>query len=35
MYKKVSLEKMSNKLAAILNIDEAINGNCIPPVLFR
>jgi len=35
MYKKVPLEQMSNKLAEILIIDEAINGNCIFPFLFR
>ena len=32
---KVSLEKKRNKLEAILSIDEAINGSCILPVLFR
>ena len=35
MYKKVSLEKMRHKLAAILNIDEVTKGNCISPVLFK
>jgi len=35
MYKKVSLEKMRQKLAAILSIEEVIIGNCIFPVLLR
>jgi len=35
MYKKVSLEKMRHKLAAILSIEEVIIGNCIFPVLLR
>ena len=35
MYKKVSLEKMRHKLAAILSIDEVTIGNRISPVLFR
>ena len=35
MYKKVSLEKIKHKLAAILSIDEVIIGNWISPVLFR
>ena len=32
---KDRLEKMKNKLALILSIDEVINGNCIFPVLFK
>jgi len=35
MYKKVSLEKMRHKLAAILSIEEVTIGNCIFPVLLR
>ena len=35
MYKKVSLEKIRHKLAAILSIEEVIIGNCIFPVLLR
>ena len=35
IYKKVSLEKIKNKLALILRIYEVINGNCIFPVLFK
>ena len=35
MYKKVSLEKMRHKLAAILSIEEVTIGNCIFPFLLR
>ena len=35
IYREVSFEKMKNKLALILSIDEVINGNCILPYLFK
>ena len=35
MYKKVSLEKIRHKLAAILSIEDVTIGNCIFPDLLR